>query len=54
MNDALKQEFEALVGKDNVMVSESDRFSYAYDAAVLEPVMPSLVCLLYTSDAADE
>ncbi|GAB6124949.1 FAD-linked oxidase C-terminal domain-containing protein [Humidesulfovibrio idahonensis] len=43
MNDALKKEFEALVGKDNVMESESDRFSYAYDAAVLEPVMPSLV-----------
>jgi glycolate oxidase len=43
MNDALKKEFEVLVGKDNVMVSESDRFSYAYDAAVLEPVMPAIV-----------
>lgn len=43
MNDALKKDFEALVGKENVMESESDRFSYAYDAAVLEPVLPSLV-----------
>jgi glycolate oxidase len=43
MNDALKKDFEALVGKENVMESESDRFSYAYDAAVLEPVMPGLV-----------
>ena len=43
MNDALKKEFEALVGKENVMESESDRFSYAYDAAVLDPVMPGLV-----------
>lgn len=43
MNDALKKDFEALVGKENVMESESDRFSYAYDAAVLEPVLPGLV-----------
>jgi glycolate oxidase len=43
MNDALKKDFEALVGKDNVMESESDRFSYAYDAAVLDPVLPALV-----------
>ena len=43
MNDALKKEFEALVGKENVMESESDRFSYAYDAAVLDHVMPGLV-----------
>lgn len=43
MNDALKKDFEALVGKENVMESESDRFSYAYDAAVLDPVMPGLV-----------
>jgi len=43
MNDALKREFEALVGKENVMESESDRFSYAYDAAVLDPVLPGLV-----------
>jgi glycolate oxidase len=43
MNDALKKDFEALVGKENVMESESDRFSYAYDAAVLDPVLPSVV-----------
>lgn len=43
MNDALKKDFEALVGKENVMESESERFSYAYDAAVLDPVLPGLV-----------
>ncbi|MDQ7835081.1 MAG: FAD-linked oxidase C-terminal domain-containing protein [Humidesulfovibrio sp.] len=43
MNDALLKDFQALVGKDNVMESEADRFSYAYDAAVLEPVLPGLV-----------
>lgn len=51
MNDALKKEFEALVGKDNVMESESDRFSYAYDAAVLDPVMPSIVVRPETREA---
>jgi glycolate oxidase len=43
MNDALLKEFQALVGQENVMESEADRFSYAYDAAVLESVMPGLV-----------
>ena len=43
MNNALLKEFQALVGQENVMESEADRFSYAYDAAVLEPKMPGLV-----------
>lgn len=43
MNDALLKEFQALVGQENVMESEADRFSYAYDAAVLQSVMPGLV-----------
>ncbi len=43
MNEALKKDFAAIVGQENVMESEADRFSYAYDAAVLEPVMPALV-----------
>lgn len=43
MNDALLKEFQALVGKENAMESEADTFSYAYDAAVLDPVIPSLV-----------
>jgi glycolate oxidase len=51
MNDALKKEFEALVGKGNVMESEADRFSYAYDAAVLEPVYPALVVRPETREA---
>lgn len=51
MNDALKKEFEALVGKENVMEGESDRFSYAYDAAVLEPVLPGVVVRPETREA---
>ncbi|MDR3640077.1 MAG: FAD-linked oxidase C-terminal domain-containing protein [Humidesulfovibrio sp.] len=51
MSDALKKDFEALVGKANVMASESERFSYAYDAAVLDPVMPSLIVRPETREA---
>ena len=43
MNNALLKEFQELLGQENVMESEADRFSYAYDAAVLESVMPGLV-----------
>ena len=34
---ALTSEFEAIVGKENVMAGESDLHSYSYDAAVLKP-----------------
>ena len=40
---SLIKEFEQLVGKENVFSSEADRQSYAYDAAVLKPMIPSLV-----------
>lgn len=39
----LISQFESILGKENVMTSEVDRMNYAYDAAVLEPVMPALV-----------
>ncbi|WP_147820942.1 FAD-binding oxidoreductase [Salidesulfovibrio onnuriiensis] len=42
-NTALIKEFEAIVGADNVMTSETDRHTYSYDAAVLDSVMPALV-----------
>lgn len=37
------KEFETLCGKEGVMTSEVDRQNYAYDAAVLEPVVPAAV-----------
>lgn len=40
---SLIKEFENIVGRENVMSSEADRYSYSYDAAVLERVMPALV-----------
>lgn len=43
MNDALIKDFQAIVGKENVMDTEPDRQAYSYDSAVLDPVTPDLV-----------
>lgn len=40
MSKALQNEFEAIVGKDNVMTKEVELHSYSYDAAVLDSVRP--------------
>lgn len=42
-NQALIKEFAAIVGEENVLASEAERHAYSYDAAVLEPKVPSLV-----------
>ena len=43
MNESLIKEFAAIVGEEGVMAGETDRHSYSYDAAVLDPVLPDLV-----------
>lgn len=43
ISQGLIQEFQQLLGREQVMVGEADRLTYAYDAAVLEPVLPALV-----------
>lgn len=43
LSASLTKEFEQPVGKENVFSSEADRQSYAYDTAVLKPMIPSLV-----------
>ncbi len=43
MKTKIMKEFSEIVGKENVMSSETDRHAYSYDAAVLDPVLPSLV-----------
>ena len=48
---ALVGEFSAIVGSDNVMTSEIDRYAYSYDAAVLDPVMPGIIVRPTTSEA---
>lgn len=42
-SQALIKEFEAMLGKENVFSSEADRQTYAYDAAVLHPMVPAFV-----------
>ncbi len=41
-NEALIKDFEAIVGKGNVMADEADVHNYSYDSAVLEPVHPAM------------
>jgi len=43
ISQGLIQELQQILGREQVMVSEVDRLTYAYDAAVLEPVLPALV-----------
>ncbi|BBD10017.1 FAD-binding oxidoreductase [Desulfovibrio ferrophilus] len=49
-SDALTKEFQAIVGKENVLESEADRHSYSYDSAVLDPVVPELAVRPTTSE----
>ena len=43
LRQGLIQDFQKILGPEQVLVSEADRLTYAYDAAVLEPVLPALV-----------
>jgi glycolate oxidase len=45
------KEFERIVGKDQVFLNETDLYTYAYDAAVLDPVLPSVALRPTTSEA---
>ena len=51
LKDALVKEFKTVVGEANVMTAEADRHAYAYDSAVLPPVVPALVLQPETSEA---
>ncbi|CCO24934.1 FAD-binding oxidoreductase [Maridesulfovibrio hydrothermalis] len=41
--EKLIKDFQAIVGAENVMSSESDRHAYSYDSAVLDPAVPAFV-----------
>ncbi len=49
-NQALVQEFQRILGKEQVFLEETDRATYAYDAAVLEPVLPAIVLQPHTAE----
>ena len=38
-------EFKKIVGSDRVLTDEVNRMTYAYDGAVLDPVLPALVII---------
>jgi glycolate oxidase len=43
ISQSLVKEFQRLLGAEQVFLEETDRATYSYDAAVLEPVMPAIV-----------
>ena len=43
LSQGLIKDFQKIVGPDAIFTAETDRHTYSYDAAVLEPVMPGLV-----------
>ncbi|MFZ0051929.1 MAG: FAD-binding protein, partial [Desulfobaccales bacterium] len=43
VSPGMVKEFQRILGKEQVFLEETDRYTYAYDAAVLEPVMPAVV-----------
>ncbi len=43
LSSQLVQEFTQILGKDNVFQDEADRLAYSYDAAVLNPSLPSII-----------
>jgi len=51
IGQGLVKEFERILGKENVFRDEADRLTYSYDAAVLEPVLPSIVLRPLSSEA---
>lgn len=42
-SQALIRDFEAILGKENVLSEDADLQSYSYDSAVLDPVIPQMV-----------
>ena len=43
LSDSLIREFKTIVGDDNIWADATDLYTYAYDAAVVDPVVPGLV-----------
>jgi glycolate oxidase len=43
VSKGLIKEFQKILGNEQVFLEETDRHTYAYDAAVLEPVTPAMV-----------
>lgn len=51
ISHALIREFEKILGNGNVFKDEEDRYTYSYDAAVLNPAIPALAVRPANSEA---
>ena len=51
INRALLKEFKIILGQENVFTDPADLATYAYDAAVVKPVVPSLALRPTTGEA---
>jgi glycolate oxidase len=51
LNRALLKEFKTILGQENVFTDPADLLTYAYDAAVVKPVVPSLALRPTTGEA---
>jgi glycolate oxidase len=51
ISQAFIKDFQKILGKENVLSDVTDRLTYSYDSAVLEPVVPSLVLRPTSSEA---
>ncbi|WP_319523007.1 FAD-linked oxidase C-terminal domain-containing protein [uncultured Desulfosarcina sp.] len=49
--ESIAQKFKTIVGKDNCWTDATDLHTYAYDAAVVEPVRPGIVVRPTTTEA---
>ncbi len=51
LSKGVQKAFQEALGKENVLLSEVDRYAYAYDSAVLPPVLPLMVLRPTTPEA---
>ena len=51
ISDVIINELKTIVGKKNLLTDNEDMFTYSYDAAVLDPVLPEAVVIPETGDA---
>ena len=50
VDNKLVNKFREILGKENVFHDEADRLAYSYDAAVLDPSLPSIIVRPTTSE----
>jgi glycolate oxidase len=54
IDQALIKEFQKFLGPENVFTEETDRVTYSYDAAVLDPVVPAIAIRPTTGESLSQ